>query len=85
MSRADLQQVLLTGVGGEVRYDTAVTGLQSTTTLPEYASGGNEFLCALLSDGGAKCVGRGGSGQLGNGLSTDAYSLQPVSVIAGTF
>jgi len=28
MSRADLQQVLLTGVGGEVRYDTAVTGLQ---------------------------------------------------------
>jgi len=28
MSRADLQQVLLTGVGGEVRYDTAVTDLQ---------------------------------------------------------
>lgn len=28
MSRADLQQVLLSGVGGEVRYDTAVTGLE---------------------------------------------------------
>jgi FAD-dependent urate hydroxylase len=28
MSRGDLQQVLLTGVGGEVRYDTAVTDLQ---------------------------------------------------------
>ena len=28
MSRADLQQVLLTGVGGEVRYDTAVTDVQ---------------------------------------------------------
>ena len=28
MARADLQQVLLTGVGGEVRYDTAVTDLQ---------------------------------------------------------
>jgi FAD-dependent urate hydroxylase len=28
MSRADLQQVLLSGVGGEVRYDTAVTGLK---------------------------------------------------------
>ena len=27
MSRADLQQVLLSGVGGEVRYDTRVTGL----------------------------------------------------------
>ncbi|GLY97391.1 FAD-dependent monooxygenase [Actinoplanes sp. NBRC 103695] len=28
LARADLQQVLLTGVGGEVRYDTAVTDLQ---------------------------------------------------------
>ncbi len=28
LSRADLQQVLLTGVGGAVRYDTAVRGLQ---------------------------------------------------------
>src|SRR3712207_9335076 len=28
MSRADLQQVLVTGVGGEVRYDTAVRDLQ---------------------------------------------------------
>jgi FAD-dependent urate hydroxylase len=28
LSRADLQQVLLTGVGGEVRYDTAVRDLQ---------------------------------------------------------
>jgi FAD-dependent urate hydroxylase len=28
MARADLQQVLLSGVGGEVRYDTAVTGLE---------------------------------------------------------
>jgi len=28
LSRADLQQVLLTGVGGEVRYDTAVTDLE---------------------------------------------------------
>lgn len=27
LARADLQQVLLTGVGGEVRYDTAVTDL----------------------------------------------------------
>ncbi|WP_045743230.1 FAD-dependent monooxygenase [Actinoplanes rectilineatus] len=28
LSRGDLQQVLLTGVGGEVRYDTEVTGLE---------------------------------------------------------
>ncbi|MCM4080798.1 FAD-dependent monooxygenase [Paractinoplanes hotanensis] len=28
LSRADLQQVLLTSVGGEVRYDTAVRGLE---------------------------------------------------------
>jgi FAD-dependent urate hydroxylase len=28
LSRADLHQVLLTGVGGEVRYDTAVSGLE---------------------------------------------------------
>lgn len=73
------------GVAGTyVTSPTAVTGLQSGA-LPEYASGGNEFLCALQSDGTAKCVGRGGSGQLGNGLSTDTYSVQPVSVNSGTF
>jgi alpha-tubulin suppressor-like RCC1 family protein len=74
------------GVAGTyVTSPTAVTGLQSTATLPEYASGGNEFMCALQSDGSAKCVGRGGNGQIGNGTNTDALSVQPVSAAVGTF
>lgn len=73
------------GIAGQnVSNPTAVTGLQGTS-LPEYASGGNEFLCALQGDGRAKCVGRGGNGQLGNGASADAYAPQPVTVPAGTF
>lgn len=73
------------GIAGQnVANPTAVTGLQGTS-LPEYASGGNEFLCALQGSGGAKCVGRGGNGQLGNGTSTDAYAPQTVTVPAGTF
>jgi alpha-tubulin suppressor-like RCC1 family protein len=73
------------GVAGRyVTSPTALTGLQGTG-LPEFAGGGNEFLCALQGDGGAKCVGRGSSDQLGNGASTDTYAVQLVSVPAGTF
>jgi len=73
------------GVAGQyVPTPAAVIGLQGTG-LPEYASGGNEFLCALQASGGARCVGRGGNGQLGNGASADAYAPQTVTVPAGTF
>src|SRR3954463_208360 len=41
LSRADLQQVLLTGVGGEVRYGTSVRGLEffDSTAKVEFADG----------------------------------------------
>jgi FAD-dependent urate hydroxylase len=39
MSRGDLQQVMLTGVGGEVRYDTAVRDLRLTDTVAEVEFG----------------------------------------------
>ena len=37
------------------------------------ASGGLEFLCMLASDAKAWCIGRNGSGQLGNGTTADQF------------
>jgi FAD-dependent urate hydroxylase len=54
MSRADLQQVLLTGVGGEVRYDTAVTDLQIVdgAAKVEFSDGGiAEYDLVIGADG----------------------------------
>jgi alpha-tubulin suppressor-like RCC1 family protein len=72
------------GGASHVLAPTAISGLQGTQ-LPEYASGGNEFLCALQSDGTALCLGRGGSGQLGDGMSVDSPEPVQVQVGLGTF
>jgi Regulator of chromosome condensation (RCC1) repeat len=61
-------------------------GLQGLATLqPTYASGGLNFRCVLTAAGGARCVGRGGEGQIGHGVFANALSLQNVSAPAGTF
>jgi FAD-dependent urate hydroxylase len=54
LSRADLQQVLLTGVGGEVRYDTAVKSLEifDRTAKVEFGDGGvSEYDLVIGADG----------------------------------
>jgi FAD-dependent urate hydroxylase len=54
LSRADLQQVLLTGVGGEVRYDTAVKELDvfDRTAKVEFSDGGvAEYDLVIGADG----------------------------------
>jgi FAD-dependent urate hydroxylase len=54
LSRADLQQVLLTGVGGEVRYDTAVKTLEifDRTAKVEFGDGGvGEYDLVIGADG----------------------------------
>jgi FAD-dependent urate hydroxylase len=54
LPRADLQQVLLTGVGGEVRYDTAVKELEifDRTAKVEFSDGGvAEYDLVIGADG----------------------------------
>ncbi|MFI6073620.1 FAD-dependent monooxygenase [Actinoplanes sp. NPDC051343] len=54
LSRADLQQVLLTGVGGEVRYDTAVKELEifDRTAKVEFGDGTvSEYDLVIGADG----------------------------------
>jgi FAD-dependent urate hydroxylase len=54
LSRADLQQVLLTGVGGEVRYDTAVRDLEIVdgAAKVEFSNGGiAEYDLVVGADG----------------------------------
>jgi FAD-dependent urate hydroxylase len=54
LSRADLQQVLLTGVGGEVRYDTAVKALEifDHTAKVEFGDGSvSEYDLVIGADG----------------------------------
>ncbi len=70
--------------GANLASPTPFAALQGTAS-PDYLAGGNEFMCALRADGSASCLGRGGNGQLGNGLSVDAPTLQGVSAAAGTF
>jgi alpha-tubulin suppressor-like RCC1 family protein len=59
-------------------------GLQAAKQ-PLYGSGGNGFLCVLTKQGGARCVGLGVDGELGQGAFATAYVLQTVAVPAGTF
>ncbi len=63
---------------------TKFRGLQGAKQ-PSYGSGGESFLCVLTAKGGAKCVGRGGEGELGDGTFADAYTLQRVQAPAGSF
>jgi FAD-dependent urate hydroxylase len=54
LSRADLQRVLLTGVGGEVQYDTAVRGLHVIDGVAkvEFSDGGTaEYDLVIGADG----------------------------------
>jgi alpha-tubulin suppressor-like RCC1 family protein len=68
----------------DVVQPTLLPGLQGAEA-PDFAAGGNEYLCALIDDGTARCVGRGGNGQLGNGVAADAKTLQTVNAPSGTF
>ena len=62
---------------------TVVAGLGTTNSLGGVAqlSVGDRHSCVLLSGGGVRCWGSGGSGQLGNG-STSSSSV-PVTVVSG--
>lgn len=53
--------------------------------LPEFASVGHEYVCALTANGQAKCFGRGNNGELGDGGTSHSPTPVTVSTPAGTF
>jgi FAD-dependent urate hydroxylase len=83
MSRADLQQVLLTGVGGEVRYDTAVTGLQIVdgAAKVEFSSGAVAEYDLVIGADGRRSTVRAEAG-LG-GAATPTGQIVYRSVVSG--
>ena len=58
-----------------------VIGLGADSGVIAVSVAGGLYTCALLSNGGVRCWGDGGSGELGDGTGTS--SLIPVDVIAG--
>ncbi len=70
--------------GSNVSAPAPIAALQGVA-LPEYTSGGNEFICALTATGGATCFGRGTDGELGNGGFDTLPTPQTVNVPAATF
>ena len=58
-----------------------VIGLGADSGVIAVSAAGGLYTCALLSNGGVKCWGYGGTGELGDGTGTS--SLIPVDVIAG--
>ncbi len=83
LSRADLQQVLLTGVGGEVRYDTAVRDLEifDATAKVEFADGTvTEYDLVVGADGRRSTI-RGKAGLGGAAVPTGQIVYR--SVVTG--
>jgi len=68
------------GSSGNSAGSTIPVGVASITSGSSIAAG-DEFSCAVLSDGSVKCWGRGSNGQLGNGSSgASADHDTPVSL-----
>lgn len=70
--------------GAPVLIPTQVVGLDENSGVTDVTLGGSGHTCAIVN-GGAKCWGRNGSGQLGNGLGGDGTndfdSNVPVDVV----
>ena len=83
LSRADLQQVMLTGVGGEVRYDTSVRDLEifDRTVKVEFGDGGvAEYDLVIGADGRRSTIrARAGLG----GQATPTGQIVYRSVVSG--
>jgi FAD-dependent urate hydroxylase len=83
LSRAELQQVLLTGVGGEVRYDTAVRELEIVdgAAKVEFGDGGMAEYDLVIGADGRRSTIRAKSG-LG-GAATPTGQIVYRSVVSG--
>ncbi len=73
---------ILSQFGGGTDTTNAASTVYGITTAVDYMSGGGGDYgnCAALSNGRVKCWGTNGSGQLGNGVTNDVGSWEPVSV-----
>ncbi len=78
-------------LGGEVGSGTVVSG-NTVSPVPAMVSGltlatavalGSDYACALLRDGTIQCWGSNGSGQLGDGSTTDSTTPVAVSGVTG--
>jgi FAD-dependent urate hydroxylase len=83
LSRADLQQVLLTGVGGEVRYDTAVRDLEifDATAKVEFGDGAVAEYDLVVGADGRRSTIRAKAGLGGTAVPTGQIVYR--SVITG--
>ena len=83
LSRADLQQVLLTGVGGEVRYDTAVRDLEieDDTAKVEFGDGSMAEYDLVIGADGRRSMIRAKSGLGGPAAPTGQIVYR--SVVSG--
>lgn len=79
-SGTNAQGELGTGVpGGDSATPVDVIEVASATDL----AGGNEFACALISNGSVKCWGEGGSYKQGNGSTSDQPTPTEIPGLAG--
>ncbi|NMO50849.1 FAD-binding monooxygenase [Actinoplanes sp. TBRC 11911] len=83
LSRADLQQVLLTGVGGEVRYETGVRDLEvfDSAAKVEFSDGGVAEYDLVVGADGRRSTIRAKSGLGGPAVPTGQIVYR--SVVAG--
>lgn len=89
-SGSDLTCVLL--AGGTVQCWGAYGYSYAPTTTPVTVSGitnataiavGGNHACAVLSSGAVQCWGKNDFGQLGNGTTSDAYTISPPASVSG--